>query len=169
MYVYAYYNNNREVLYVGSTQHVLNRFQTHKKDDWWMDEVASIKIWGPYNYDEGLVCEKVLISKLHPKYNKKIASGYYGKDAPILHHNGVWFENFDDAKEYFNRQPAELKRCTYYVLNEDDEALRWLCYYSGESISEMVREFLRKGILEKATKIGHPDIYEKARIRLTGR
>lgn len=166
MYIYAYYDAEGNLLYIGSTRHMLNRFQQHKKENKWMSQAVSIAMWGPYNQHEGLLCEKVLIAQNNPLYNTNMADNYRYEDAPILYQKPITFENYDAMAQHFSKEPGALKRCTFYLLNEDDEALRWLSFYSGETISELVRTLLRKAILEKAKGIDHPNIYEEVRSHL---
>lgn len=166
MYVYAYRTANHETLYVGSTRHVLNRFQQHRKESTWMEQVSSITVWGPYEDNEGLLCEKVLLSKEKPIHNINIAEGFWNEDAPILHQTGVSFKNYNVMKKYFHTLPDEPKRCTFYLLTEDYEALRILSHHCGESLSELTRNLLRDAILCKAAEIHRPDIYTEARNRL---
>ena len=165
MYVYAYYNNKNEVMYVGSSKHPVNRFQTHQKEDIWMQEVTSITIWGPYrDKDEGSLCERALVSALTPKYNINLTT--YNVDAPILHEQGTHFSNLSDMKKHFKQQPDVPSRYTLYLQNVDVEALRLLSFYDNENISELAGNILRRGIQEMATTIGHPDIFGEARSRL---
>ncbi len=167
MYVYAYHTTNRETLYIGSTRHVLGRFQQHKRENEWMGKVASITVWGPYEEDEGLFCEKVLVAKEKPIHNTNMADGFWNEDAPILHQEGITFKNYNTMKQYFNSLPTEPKRCTFYLLTEDYEALRILSHHCGEPLSELTRNLLRDAILSKAAEIHRPDIYTEAKDRLT--
>lgn len=167
MYVYAYHTANQETLYVGSTRHMLNRFQQHRKESPWMEHVTSITVWGPYEDSAGLLCEKIMVAKLQPPYNTNMADGFLYEDAPILHQEGITFDNYDAMKRYFLSLPTEPKRCTFYLPAEDHEALHILSHHSGETISETMQNLLRSAILEKAAEINHPDIYTEARNRLT--
>ena len=165
MYIYAYHNNGNEVIYVGSTKHVVNRFQIHQKEDPWMQEVGTITIWGPYNApDEGALCERALVSALRPRYNTNLTA--YEIDAPILHQDGMHFSGLSDMKHYFKHLPDENNRYTFYLRNEVIEALRLLSFYNNENISELAGTLLFQGIQEQAVAIGHSNIFEEARTRL---
>ena len=165
MYVYAYYNSENEVIYVGATKHVVNRFQTHQKEDPWMQEVDTITIWGPYNNpDEGALCERALVSTLHPRYNTNLTT--YEVDAPILHQDGTHFSGLSDMKKYFKHLPDETNRYTFYLRNVVIEAMRLLSFYDNENISDLASTLLCQGIQESAAAIGHPDIFGEARSRL---
>ena len=166
MYVYAYHTANYETLYVGSTRHMLNRFQQHRKESAWMEQVCSITVWGPYEAAVGLLCEKVMVAKLQPPYNTNMADSFLHEDAPILHQEGITFDSYNAMKRYFHSLPSEPKRCTFYLPTEDYEALHILSHHSGEAISETMQTLLRSAILEKAAEINHPDIYTEARNRL---
>lgn len=166
MYIYAYHNNGNEVIYVGSTKHVVNRFQIHQKKDPWMQEVGTITIWGPYNApDEGALCERALVSALRPRYNTNLTT--YDVDAPILHQEGIHFSCLSDMKHYFKHLPDESNRYTFYLRNEVIEALRLLSFYDNENISDLADTLLYQGIEERAAAIGHPNIFEEARTRLS--
>ena len=165
MYVYAYHNTNNEVIYVGSSKHAVNRFQTHQKEDAWMQEVGAITVWGPYNDpNEGALCERALVSSLRPRYNTNLTT--YKVDAPILRQDGVRFKNLAEMKKYFKNRPDESNRYTCYLRNDEIEALRLLSFYSNENISELASAILRKGIQETANTMGRPDVFEEARSRL---
>ena len=166
MYVYAYHTASQETLYIGSTRHVCGRFQQHKRENAWMEKVAYITVWGPYEEDEGLLCEKVLVAKEKPIHNTNMADGFRHKDAPILHQQGITFENYNAMKRYFHSLPTEPKRCTFFLLAEDYEALRILSHHCGEALSELTQNLLRDAILGKAAAICRPDIYGEARSRL---
>ena len=165
MYVYAYHNTNNEVIYVGSSKHAVNRFQTHQKEDVWMQEVGAITVWGPYNDpDEGALCERALVSSLRPRYNTNLTT--YKVDAPILRQDGVRFKNLADMKKFFKNHPNESSRYTFCLPNDEIEALRLLSFYSDENISDLASALLRKGIQEMSAQLGHPDIFVEARGRL---
>lgn len=168
MYIYAYHNMNNKTIYVGSSKHVVNRFQTHQKEDAWMQEVDSITVWGPYNDpDEGALCERALVSSLHPKYNTNLTN--YHVDAPILHQKGIHFVSFSEMKKYFKHQPDASNRYTFYLRNVEIEALRLLSFYNGENISALANTILHQGIQEKADADGHSNIFEEARSRLASK
>ena len=168
MYVYAYFNKNNKVLYVGSTRHILGRYQQHECEDEWMSQVHSITVWGPYSEKDGLLSEKVLIANLCPRYNLNTADGYIGAEAPVVHEDGVSFQHFNAMKHHFKTLPGETKRCTYYIYNEEDEALRILSFYYDKPISEIVRTILHNGILKMAEDINLPNIFDIASQRLAG-
>lgn len=161
MYVYAYYNTEQEIIYVGSSTNVVARFRNHKCTDHWMKHVAGIRVWGPYDCSTGLLCEKALISKTNPCYNINMAYGHDDTDAPILHESGIMFAGYDKMKAYFSTLPKELVNCTFHLPIEDMEALRSLAFYSAQNISELVQEILHEAILKRATQLNVPHIYEE--------
>lgn len=55
MYVYGYRNKNNEIIYVGSTQHMVERYQQHQHEDEWMSLVDSVTVWGPYSHTDRLL------------------------------------------------------------------------------------------------------------------
>jgi excinuclease UvrABC nuclease subunit len=70
-YIYKFFNNNNECLYVGKTGHLKSRFNQHKRDKIWWAEIERI---------EYAICEKEFmidlyeiyyINTLDPKYNLK--------------------------------------------------------------------------------------------------
>lgn len=169
MYVYGYRNKNNEIIYVGSTQHIVERYQQHQHEDEWMNLVDSITVWGPYSHADRLLYGKVLIAHHCPRFSVNIATDCVNANAPILYQEGNTFDNLNALKHYFKNLPGETKRCTYYLYNEEDEALRMLSFYCDEPISELVRSLLHQSILERAAAVGHPDIFDEACTRLMGR
>lgn len=70
-YVYIFYNNKDEVLYVGKTSKLSARFNQHKKDKSWFNEVEYIKYSNcPKEFMIDLY-EIYYINSLNPKYNRK--------------------------------------------------------------------------------------------------
>ena len=167
MYVYAYYNAQKEIIYIGSSTNVLSRFRHHKSTDRWMEHVTQIQVWGPYDSSVGLHCEKALIAKVTPCYNTNMAYGYDGDDAPIFHQKGMLFTSYEEMKNHFSTLPKELVNCTFHLPAEDMEALRSLAFYSAQNISELVQEILHEAILRRAAKLNVPYIYEEASAILT--
>ena len=78
----------------------------------------------------------------------------------------VIMENPTDMKKFFKNHPNESSRYTFYLPNDEIEALRLLSFYSDVNISDLAGEILRKGIQDMAARLGHPDIFEEARGRL---
>ena len=96
-------------------------------------------------------------------YNTNLTT--YDVDAPILHQEGIHFSGLSDIKHYFKHLPGESNHYTFYLCNEVIEALRLLSFYDNENISELAGSLLCQKIQERATTIGHPNIFEKARAR----
>ncbi|MGF9977319.1 GIY-YIG nuclease family protein [Viridibacillus arvi] len=71
-YVYFYYNENDVLLYVGLTNDVGLRFNTHQEH--WKSEVKKIGFRQYQNKTSMQLCEKYYIAKLKPKYNIKDAT-----------------------------------------------------------------------------------------------
>ena len=108
----------------------------------------------------------MLIANLCSKYNLKAADNFINADAPVLHEHGSSFLHFNAMKHHFKTLPGETKRCTYYIYNEEDEALRILSFHYDKPISEIVRSILHNGILKMAETIQLPDILDEACKRL---
>jgi len=74
-YVYKFYNLKNELLYVGITNHPMNRFRQHKKDKDWFHEVNKICISDNFYRNEASLYEIYYISNELPKYNVDFING----------------------------------------------------------------------------------------------
>lgn len=71
-YVYFFYNDFDEVIYIGKCERELGqRIEEHKKDKDWFNDINSIKYMTFPNKDVMLKAEALLIQTHSPRYNKK--------------------------------------------------------------------------------------------------
>lgn len=78
-YVYFYYNENNDLLYIGQAKNVYNRWIGHKNDknDYWTSEVFTIGVREYEDYAIMDVFESYYIKKYPTKYNKaRLNYGY---------------------------------------------------------------------------------------------
>lgn len=169
MYIYAYYNNDSEAIYVGSSQQPIIRFYQHRQDDDWMNQVKSVSVWGPYNNETALTIEKSLISFYKPEYNANSLDYKLLPKPVFINNHGLHFHSIKEFEQYFKAQPDTLERCTFYLRRIDREALRVLGFYCNEDLSLLVRELLSMGIETKAKQLNLTDIYEEASQNLSKR
>jgi len=84
-YVYKFYNSENILLYVGITNHPINRFRQHKKDKNWFKEVDKIFISDNFYRNEAGLYEIYYISNEFPKYNIDFVNGgVIGFDLPKI-------------------------------------------------------------------------------------
>ena len=128
-----------------------------------MREVASVKLWGPYDDGVGDTCEKVMISRLDPPYNINSSQyEYRHSDAPVLHEEPLTFDGYDALKKYFHTLPDERISVTFTLPAEDKEVLDLLTFYCHENKSALVQELLHDALMKRAIDVGRPDIYAEA-------
>jgi excinuclease UvrABC nuclease subunit len=90
-YIYKFYNQNNECLYIGKTYHLKPRFIQHKKDKAWWNEVVKIE-YGECIKDILVdIYEIYYIDKLKPKYNIKDIKIKFMK----CHYPELTFINYD--------------------------------------------------------------------------
>ena len=162
MYIYSYFANDGSILYIGSTEQVLQRFRQHQQEEVWMTKVASITVRGPYS--ERLVTdfEKMYISKFQPVYNSN--SLYYSDCSDFYDDSDVkCFSSVSEFVEYYSIQPDTYHRSTYYLRSDDLEVLRILSFHMNYEKSALVRDALKIGLTQIAKENGHEDIYREAR------
>ena len=168
MYIYFYRDKDHELIYVGSTCDVLQRFYQHQNSDGWMKEVSGVTIRGPYNGDECLEFEKLYISHFKPLYNKQ--SMDYKEHLDFRDVSSSWtFNSIDEFIDFYSAKPDSLQRSTYYLRLEDIEVLRILRFLYHEDASALVRTALGIGFAKLARNIDHADIYQEARHNIRGR
>jgi excinuclease UvrABC nuclease subunit len=91
-YIYRFYNENNQCLYVGKTIHLKPRFLQHKQKEWW-DQVYRIEYAELPKGREFMVdlYEVYYINSSKPKYNAKdINVKYMVWSYPLLE-----FKNYD--------------------------------------------------------------------------
>lgn len=71
-YVYFYYNNQQEIIYVGQTEEVGRRWEQHKYNEEWTKEVTKIGVRKYPDKSSMDMYEYCYIKMLCPKYNKAI-------------------------------------------------------------------------------------------------
>ena len=71
-YVYFYYNNEQEIIYVGQTEEVGRRWEQHKYNEEWTKDVTKIGVRKYPDKSSMDMYEYCYIKMLCPKYNKAI-------------------------------------------------------------------------------------------------
>lgn len=69
MYLYKLIGNKDEILYIGKTNNLKNRFYGHKQDKYWWDEVKRIEFAQINNFLVDIY-ERFYINHYNTKYNK---------------------------------------------------------------------------------------------------
>ena len=70
-YVYFLLNEDRDVLYIGSTRHLRRRIAQHKRTKAWWSEVRVIRAFPHATLDAALAAEASYIGACNPLHNRK--------------------------------------------------------------------------------------------------
>lgn len=103
-YVYFYYNNEQEIIYVGQTEEVGRRWEQHKYNEEWTKDVTKIGVRKYPDESSMKMFENCYIRRLCPKYNKAIkgpqkASAKIGDEYELKIYSVDDFEKIFCAKE----------------------------------------------------------------------
>ena len=162
MYVYFYYAEDGNLLYIGSTKDVLMRFQQHKESECWMGSVHSITVKGEYDIEDALYFEKYYIAKAKPVYNVKSVYSIIGNENTVDEAPELHFSTVESFISYYSARPEMLHRATYYLRKVDIEAMNILKYYTGDDLVDIAPKAFEIGIKEIIKELGYTDIYDTA-------
>jgi predicted GIY-YIG superfamily endonuclease len=115
--VYRMYDKDRELLYVGITSKLSDRFGNHFKEKTWIDDVQSINITWYANRNRAEVAENTAIRWEHPKHNVKGVI----KNTSEYKHLLALLEPFDEQPDDFHKELHKL--VSDYQLNATREQL----------------------------------------------
>lgn len=143
-YVYAFYDENNQPIYIGQTENVLVRYDTHKYEDSWMEEVDKILVHGPYDSTNVTnYYEEAYIRKERPKYNEMFTDGY--NELPFTdNHEVKKFKSEEELVDCFKRKNDELIRSSYYLRKDQIEAIKLESFKSDLPKSTIIRNCIDK-------------------------
>lgn len=107
-YLYKFYNKDNELLYLGKTKNIKERFNTHRATQTWWDEVTKIEYAKLSSGLEMSIYELYLINLLKPKYNKV---DVYDEEIKITFPD-IDFKNYDASKVNIKKEMKSITKNT---------------------------------------------------------
>ena len=132
-YVYFYYGENDELLYVGKAVDVGKRWQSHSEE--WKSEVCKIGVREYPDHASMDIFEHYYITKLPTKYNKGLL--YHGKTTVDINDpTTMTVYNIEDFKKKYmppkTTKRQQTKRILYATIDEEYTAKGYKIIYTNK-------------------------------------